>query len=252
MMQYRVTHCGAAVEVAYCDAAVQGYTLWCSVQEPWLWCCSKGHTTWCYSTNISYLKHFNINTVLHFCPPLVLTRDILTTVFAMQLGSYRHNVRYTCSFQLSKWHYVEEHNNPEWRLRWWRNVWYNRQDAFDNVWTSTATSTYYLSEKHFTRPYRVRILSKISVPNAQTWHLSICRVIYLRWNISPVLKTRNLIQQQILSGWIKVQTTYNGQFHAQFRAFNHPQHVALVPNEDNRLHKHDPQKVSCQWIQGVS
>lgn len=125
MLQYKVTQCGAAV------------------QEPLMWCCSKGHTTWCYSTNISYFKHFSINTVLHFCPPLVLTPDILTTAFPMQLGSYRHNALYTRSFHQSKWHYLEEQNNPEWRLRWWRNVWYNRQDDFDDVWTNTATSTYY-------------------------------------------------------------------------------------------------------------
>jgi hypothetical protein len=120
MLQYKVTQCGTAV------------------QEPLMWCCSKGHTMWCCSTNISYFKYFNINTVIHFCTPLVLTPDILTTVFALQLGSYRHNARHTCSFQLSKWHYVEKHNNPEWRLRWWRNVWHNRQDDFDDVWTNTV------------------------------------------------------------------------------------------------------------------
>jgi len=34
-----------------------------------------------------------VNTVLHFRPPLVLTPDIATTVFVMQLRSYRHNAR---------------------------------------------------------------------------------------------------------------------------------------------------------------
>ena len=153
-------------EVTHCDAAVQ---------EPLMWCCSKGHTMWCCFINISYFKHFNINTALHFCAPLVLTPDILTTVFAMQLGSYRHNVRYTYSFQLSKWHHVEEHNNPEWLLRSWRNVWYNRQDDFDDVWTNTATSTYYVSEKHITTQQRNAVFGlspkSISVPNAKTWHL---------------------------------------------------------------------------------
>jgi hypothetical protein len=156
MLQYKVTQCGAAV------------------QEPLMWCCSKGHTMWYCSTNISYFKHFNINTVLHFFPPLALTPYILTTIFAMQLGSYRHNVRYTRSLHLSKWHYAEEHNNPGWQLRWWRGVWYNRQGDFDDVWTNTATSTYcYLSAKHIATQQRNAVFGfspkSISVPNAQTW-----------------------------------------------------------------------------------
>jgi len=152
----------------------------------------------------------------------------------------------------AKWHYVEEHNNPERRLRWWRNAWYNRQDAFDDVWTSTATSTYNLSQKHITtqQPNTVFGFSpkSINVPNAQTWHLLICRVIYraLKHFVNSTKKKINSVTGSI---WV-----YQGANHlqravsCQFCAFNHPQHVALVPNEGNRLHKYDPQKVSCQYF----
>jgi len=171
----------------------------------------------------------------------------------MQLGSYRHNARYTYSFQQSKWHYVEEHNNPECRLRWWRNAWYNRQDAFDDVWTSTATSTYNLSEKHITtqQPNTVFGFSpkSINVPNAQTWHLLICRVIYRAFK-HFANSTQKKINSVTCSIWVYLGTTHLLQraVLCQFCAFTHPQHVAVVPNEGNRLHKYDPQKVSCQYF----
>jgi hypothetical protein len=204
--QYKNPWCDAVVKDTYCDAAVKGYTLWCSVQEPLMWCCSKGHTMWCFSrmthtvmrqcqvtrysvqehlmwccskghtmwcccTNISYFKHFNIDTVLHFCPPLFLTPDILTTVSAMQLRSY--NARYTCSFQLSKWHYVQDHNNP-----YGDDVMSDTIDRMILTMSDTANSTYNLSEKHIKTQQGNTVFGfppkLISVPNAQTWRLLPC------------------------------------------------------------------------------
>jgi hypothetical protein len=157
MLQYKFTHCGAAG------------------QEPIMWCCSEGHTMWCRCTNI-YFTHFTINTVPHFCPSLVLIDDILITVFAIQLGSHRHNARYTCPIHLSKWHYVEEHNNPV-TTRWWRSP----SDTIDRMLLTMSEQTLSLQSVicHRNTSQRNNGFSpkSISVPNAQTWRLLICRVI---------------------------------------------------------------------------
>ena len=116
----------------------------------------------------------------------------------------------------------------------------------DLRWKSGARDWKVRSTKVDTGDFKHELLNRLR--STMAVNVLICRVIYraLKHFASSKYKKINSA-----TGSIRV---YQGKNHLQravswrFYAFNHPQYVKLIPNEDNRLHEYDPQKVSSKQI----
>jgi hypothetical protein len=231
-----------------------------------MWFCRPGIQMWCCCAGIHTVmmqyKVIQCGTAVQTSPTSNISNLTLFSTFARHLflqPTFRQPHSHRSSGHIGTMHDTHARSSCQSDITYRNLIMHYSDDVMYMIqmtgwfWRSVniiITSTYYLSKKHITTPQRNTEFGfspkSSSVSNEQTWHLLICGVIHraLKYFANFTYKKINSVTGSL---WVHEGTNHlQRAVSCQLCAFNCPQHGALVPNEDNRLHKHDPQKVRCK------